>query len=133
MQCKTSEFCFFPVKGVIYPLSQNSDEGHCYSKSDTLLAVIYEDFISLELYYCWSTEGFGCESRCDQTFESEGSARYQLSRQFRCLSMLCGQAEVPELLLLLRLATINQKISNPQFLVVSPVRVEGDTGNAFCV
>lgn len=49
------------------------------SRSDTLLAAAYEDFSSLDLYYCWSIECFGCE-RCDQTFESEGSAPYQLSR-----------------------------------------------------
>lgn len=59
----------------------------CYSKSDTLLAASYEDF--LELYYWWSIECFGCESRCDQTFDSEGSA-FQLSRQFGCLSVLSG-------------------------------------------
>lgn len=45
-----------------------------YNKSDTFLAATYEDFISLELYCCWITECFGCEKRCDQTLDSEGSA-----------------------------------------------------------
>lgn len=46
----------------------------CYSKSDTVLAATCENFISLEVYCCWSIECFGCESRCAQTFDSEGSA-----------------------------------------------------------
>lgn len=43
------------------------------------------------------------------------------------------EAEVSELLLPLRLATSNQKISNPQFIVVFLVRMKGDTDNAFCI
>lgn len=43
------------------------------------------------------------------------------------------EAEVSEFLLPLRLATSNQKISNPQFIVVFLVRMKGDTDNAFCI
>lgn len=43
------------------------------------------------------------------------------------------EAEVSELLIPRRLATSNQKISNPQFIVVFLVRMKGDTDNAFCI
>lgn len=43
------------------------------------------------------------------------------------------ESEVSEFLLPLRLATSNQKISNPQFIVVFLVRMKGDMDNAFCI
>lgn len=51
----------------------------------------------------------------------------------QCCVVPPEEAEVSELLFPLALATINQKISNPQLVVVFPVRMKGDSGNAFCV